>query len=47
MKEKQIKKQMIKFCEAREKETPDLKNGYYTKIKNKLKSKALSDKFKI
>lgn len=47
MKEKQIKKQMIKFCEAREKETPDLKNGYYTKIKSAgIEGKALTNALK-
>lgn len=36
MTEKQTIKQMIKLCEAMEKETPEIKNGYYTRIKKKL-----------
>lgn len=29
-------KELIKYCEKKEKETPDLKNGYYTKKKKEL-----------
>lgn len=38
MTEKQIKKQLLKYCEKKEKETPEIK-GYYTKIKKNYKVK--------
>ncbi len=38
MTEKQITKQLIKYCEQKEKETPLIKCGYYSKKKKVLQS---------
>lgn len=37
MTEKQATEKLIAYCEARIKETPDMKNGYYHNLKAKLK----------